>query len=133
MEMTVPREANRNLTTKAWLSMKYTTTCDFSPVATLMFNLMGVVMISFLLGLSFRRLKTGMPVAGNCSAAISAACHLPDGLAMADTAERPLQWGEVPMGAGEQGGTDSYAHVRLWRCAFSPEEVTTPVPGVAYS
>lgn len=38
-------------------------------------------MIFCLFGIGFKRFKSGMPVAGSCSLAIAAACHLnPDSL-----------------------------------------------------
>ncbi|KAK0609436.1 hypothetical protein B0T14DRAFT_441918, partial [Immersiella caudata] len=113
----------------------YITTCGYSPVAILIFICLGVVMISFLLGLSFRQLKTGMPVAGSCSAAISAACHLPDSLATPDAAEKPLQWGEihVRVASADNGHSDLNLSTVSRRCAFSPEDVTPPVAGVTYT
>ncbi len=51
------------------------TSCGYSPVAIVSAILVGVVMLSCLIGLSRRRFKSGMPVAGSCSLAIAAACH----------------------------------------------------------
>jgi hypothetical protein len=49
----------------------------YSSVPIILSLLIGVLMVCVLLGLAFRRFKFMMPVAGACSAAISAACHLP--------------------------------------------------------
>ncbi|QMW25983.1 hypothetical protein G4B84_001228 [Aspergillus flavus NRRL3357] len=50
-------------------------TCGYSPPAILSAILVGVAMVVWLVGFSFRRLESGMPVAGSCSLAIAAACH----------------------------------------------------------
>jgi hypothetical protein len=52
--------------------------CGYSPFAILMALCVGAVVISTLIGLSWtRKLCDGIPVVGSCSAAISAACHVP--------------------------------------------------------
>ena len=117
----------------------FITTCGYSPLAILCFVCLGVLMVLFLLALSFRRFKTGMPVAGNCSAAISAACHLPPSVAVPGTSQMPLQWGEVLVyhdvciQGGHDGGRKGATMYPVRRCAFSHEAVSTPVPGVTYS
>jgi hypothetical protein len=53
--------------------------CSYSLFAIMIVLCVGAVMILTLVGLSrMRRLHGGIPVVGSCSAAISAACHLPD-------------------------------------------------------
>lgn len=63
----------------------------------------GAVALSALIGLSFRRFKSGMSVAGSCSLAIAASCHSsagPAGFSQEDESVLLLQWGEVPAGGG---------------------------------
>ena len=66
--------------------------------------------------------KCGMPLAGSCSMAISAACHpieqVDDG---ENIAEKKLQWGVVST------GVDGIGH-----CAFSAEEVGVVSEGKIY-
>lgn len=98
-------------------------TCGYSPLAIICLVILGLVMIVVLLALSCTKFRTGMPVAGNCSAAISAACH---GYAKpgSGASELPVRWGEVLV-QGPDG------KVRR-RCAFSHEEVSEPVNGRVY-
>lgn len=66
--------------------------CGYSPIAILFALLVGVSMMIVILVLGFRHFKNSMPLASNCSAAISAACHAPPGCG---DALRPVMWGEV--------------------------------------
>jgi hypothetical protein len=76
--------------------------CSYSLFAIMIALCVGAVMIATLVGLSsMRRLRGGIPVVGSCSAAISAACHLPvldiregDGLLVA-YAFLPLMYGVI--------------------------------------
>ncbi|KAJ5196975.1 hypothetical protein N7449_007454 [Penicillium cf. viridicatum] len=97
-----------------------TFTCGYSPSAIVSTLSVGAAMMAFLVLMAFKRLKSGMPVAGSCSLAIAAACHpsLPDGEdgAMGETARiggtLPLKWGvKMP-------GCDGIRH-----CALSSEQV----------
>ena len=69
-------------------------TCGYSPVAIIFGIIVGGLLpiVAVLLGL--RRFRSHMPLAGQCSAAISAACH-PMTMAV-DHALKPVQWGQVP-------------------------------------
>ncbi|KAH8723446.1 hypothetical protein GQ44DRAFT_599473, partial [Phaeosphaeriaceae sp. PMI808] len=92
-------------------------TCRFSPIAAISAVSLAFFMFTMMLGLGFVPHKKGMPLAGSCSLAISAACHLdqkvdPDG---AIAAVKKLQWGVV----GTNG--DGVGH-----CSFSTEEVESP-------
>ncbi|KAE8136603.1 hypothetical protein BDV38DRAFT_283815 [Aspergillus pseudotamarii] len=109
--------------------------CGYSPISIFIGLLVSSVAILALLGLSCRRLKSCMPLATYCSAAISAACHPPPDYH--DATLKPVMWGEVPrdMSDGLDGdrstayngaGPDSleaYAH-----CTFTSKEVVTPNP-----
>ena len=79
--------------------------------------ILGLWLYAFLL-----RYPRGMPLAGTCSAAISAACHRPqwDG----DAARKKVMWGVV----SEDTAADIIGHV-----AFSSGDVRDPTPGNTYA
>lgn len=77
-------------------------TCSFSSTAILFAIFHGSLMTCAALVLSARRFSTNMPISGNCSAAISAACHPPAD--NKDAALKPVMWGEIPV---DHGGTGS--------------------------
>ncbi|BCS30580.1 uncharacterized protein APUU_80883S [Aspergillus puulaauensis] len=101
----------------------------YSPLAIVITVCVAVLLPAALYFMGSRRFKSGMPVAGSCSLAISAACHPCD--KKGDGADgklqgieyRLLRWGAEPClpGAGEIG-----------HCAFSDAHVTTPEDGVLY-
>ncbi|KAE8155330.1 hypothetical protein BDV25DRAFT_135078 [Aspergillus avenaceus] len=103
--------------------------CAWSPVAVIFALALSAAMVIVILGLALRPMKSQMPVVGNCSAAISAACHPP--LDDVDASTQPLMWGEVSDTLGDIGlETDAfgrrtdlkgYAH-----CTFTSREVVTP-------
>ncbi|KAE8363430.1 hypothetical protein BDV27DRAFT_158828 [Aspergillus caelatus] len=98
-------------------------TCGYSAVAIVATISVGAVALGALIGLSFRRFKSGMPVAGSCSLAIAASCHAnanPRDLSREDESALPLQWGEV-------GGREPVRH-----CTFSSAEVYMPQNGRVY-
>lgn len=97
-----------------------TTTCGWSPAGVISGIVIGIAMIIILVISGSRRLGSCMPVAGSCSAAIAAACHL---MPYKETAcEEPLQWGAT---VHEQGGKEGH-------CSFSSGEVEPPKPGMLY-
>ena len=65
------------------------------------------------------RVHRGMPLAGSCSAAISAACHRPE--QDVDAATKPVMWGVVSSKNG------------VGHCCFTSLEVSRPIPGELYS
>jgi hypothetical protein len=127
--------------------------CGYSPVAILTTFLLGVVMILVAVLLGCQRYKTGgMPVVGSCSAAISASCHLLEGLnhdelSKTKTLEKheehlKLQWGEIGTSsppltenkelAAEESETS--ASIReVGHCGFSAQEVRVPQEGKLYA
>ncbi|EHA28141.1 hypothetical protein ASPNIDRAFT_189221, partial [Aspergillus niger ATCC 1015] len=50
-------------------------TCGYGPIAIVFALILGGVMTSTVVGLGMRRFASQMPIAGSCSAAVSAACH----------------------------------------------------------
>ena len=68
----------------------------------------------------FRRYKPGIPLAGSCSAAISAACHPPEN--DIHGSEKPVMWGVV--------GTNKYGN---GHCSFTSLNVSFPKQGESYT
>ncbi|KAE8148804.1 hypothetical protein BDV25DRAFT_168224 [Aspergillus avenaceus] len=94
-------------------------TCGYSPIAmVLTLTLAGLSFIA-LGAIGARRYRSNMPLSGGCSAALSAACHPPEG--DVDAALKPVMWGVV-------GGLGGYGH-----CSFTSWEVGEPVKGDLYA
>lgn len=90
----------------------------YSCIAIITIILVGAVLI--LLGLlNGFRWHQGMPLAGSCSAAISAACHRPE--EDIDAATKPVMWGVV---SSENG---------VGHCCFTSFEVSPPIHGELYA
>jgi hypothetical protein len=92
-------------------------TCGYSPVAITITMIIGSCLATFVAILGFRKYKPGIPLAGSCSAAISAACH---GRSDIDTTA-PLQWGVTSEDGAEVG-----------HCTFSNQEVSKPREGALF-
>ncbi|KAE8337914.1 hypothetical protein BDV24DRAFT_153937 [Aspergillus arachidicola] len=75
-------------------------------------------------GLSFQKLKSSVPLAGPCSAAISAACHPTGEVCTATAAHCKLMWGEVDMPTGWV--TDEDDRPRKGHCSFTPLKAQKP-------
>jgi hypothetical protein len=103
------------------LSMK---TCGYSPIAIITVIIVGLLMVVAIVAFGFIPYKQGMTLAGSCSLALSAACHLDKRLESdgAAAAVGKVQWGVVVV------GEDGVGH-----CAFSTGEVGTPVLGEVYA
>ena len=99
--------------------------CGYSPRAILAVVIMGVVMVCIAVGAGLQRYRSGMPVAGSCSAAISALCHLPRSEDGDEAARMPVQWGVT--------GPDANSNGFFMHCAFSSGEVQEPQRGVLYA
>ena len=106
-------------TTKRVPAFDYTT-CGWSPAGVVSVIIVGVAMVLFLLFSGSRRLRSNMPVAGSCSAAISAACHPVPYDKMAGL--ELLQWGVTSLEGDEKG-----------HCSFSSGEVDAAKRGAMYS
>ncbi|CAG8107401.1 unnamed protein product [Penicillium olsonii] len=73
----------------------------FSPLPIFCSLLVGSLMICLLILLALKRLKSNMPLAGSCSAVISAACHPPK-YENSDSIDLGLvKWGETRASSGE--------------------------------
>lgn len=100
-------------------------TCGFSPVGMILTSMVAASLILGALALGYsKHLDSDMPLAGSCSAAISAACHPPKN---GSDPLRPLQWGVVSHDAyGDQ--EQVIGHI-----SFSSAEVAEPIKGFYYS
>lgn len=100
-------------------------TCGYSPIAMIFVIILGFIVV--LLGISngFRKARIGMPFAGSCSAAISAACHPPK--AEVDTSMKRVMWGVVAQESFTHAG-ESVGH-----CSFTNSQVEAPIVGKWYA
>lgn len=71
-------------------------TCGYSAVAIVATVSVGAVALGALIGLSFKRFKSGMPVTGSCSLALAASCH-------ANTSPADLSWEDESSVAASMG------------------------------
>ena len=100
-------------------------TCGYSPMAMIVIIILGSIVV--LLGIfnGFRKARGGMPLAGSCSAAISAACHPPE--ADVDASLKRVMWGVVAEESfkykGESVGHCSFTSFkverRLWEKLYA--------------
>ena len=96
--------------------------CGFSPLAMILTFSVGVLLVVGTLGVGFfRRLNPGMPLAGSCSAAISAACHRP--VWDTDASLKSVKWGVVK----DEGGGE-FGH-----CCFTSGSVEPVEKGKMYA
>ncbi|CEL10186.1 hypothetical protein ASPCAL13310 [Aspergillus calidoustus] len=91
----------------------------YSPVAILVSIILGGVMVTGLLIMAlFRRYRSVLPLAGSCSIAISAACHVGSDEDPATAAMGEVMWGVT---SAFPAGVEAPAGVG--HCSFSSEEV----------
>lgn len=96
--------------------------CGYSPIATIISALLCLLVLAAVFCLGLRRYSGIIPIAGSCSAAISAACHRPESDEKA--AWHAVKWGETKY----YGPRPIVCHL-----AFSSEDVFTPVAGNWYA
>lgn len=95
----------------------------YSPLAIIIVATLGITMILVLVGTGSIHLRTGTPVVGSCSAAIAAACHVPEDENREQIVKEKVQWGVVDLPQGV---------LRSGHCAFSNRPVGQPRDGVYY-
>ncbi|KAM7207248.1 hypothetical protein V8F20_002310 [Naviculisporaceae sp. PSN 640] len=123
---TVPRD-NENFgklwDEPAWVPSVSPVTTGWSPLGLVLTALAGTLMIVCLLITAWRKLPSGMPVVGNCSLAMSAACHtIPF---EPDAWKKKVSWGVVPR---EEGNSAEPLH-----CSFTSRlDVEYPTEGEFY-
>ena len=94
-------------------------TVGYSPIGMITVVLLGSLLLIFLNLIGFRRYHDGLPLAGTCSAAISAACHRPEDDIHA--ASKPVMWGDVDR-------DDNVGH-----CCFTSQAITAPIEWKRYA
>ena len=95
-------------------------TIGYSCIPLLIVIILGSVTVLAGILNGFRRYKPGVPLVGSCSAAISAACHLPEEDVHAS--EKPVLWGVV---SRKEGG--------VGHCSFTSLKAEAPVEGESYA
>ncbi|KAE8383704.1 hypothetical protein BDV26DRAFT_299275 [Aspergillus bertholletiae] len=107
-------------------------TCGYSPPAMAGAIAVGAVMLAWLVGFGFRRLASGMPIAGSCSLAIAAACHPTLSLKGDEFVEEEGESGAELMKV--QWGVTYYVDDAdgEGHCSFSSGEVAAPEDGQTY-
>jgi hypothetical protein len=96
------------------------TVLGYSPKAILTSIIITVVMLAILIWNQFRRYPSAMPLAVNCSFAISAACHQPDD--DPDAAYKRVMWSAISHPKGDLPG----------HCCFTSHDVEPPIVGEHY-
>ena len=98
--------------------------CGYSPIAIITTIILGALVILFGIATGFRKYESSMPLAGSCSAAISAACHPPETDVHASL--KPVMYGVVT------GDKSNRTKRGIGHCSFTSFEVTAPVKGQLY-
>jgi hypothetical protein len=102
-----------------WDTSQSILTCGFSCIAIIFLIGIGWLILIFGVTMGLRRYKAGMPLAGSCSAALSAACHpLSD---EPEVALVPVKWGVVSVADG------------VGHCALSGRYVSPPITSRWYA
>lgn len=92
----------------------------YSPIAMITVLILGFTLLLVLIINGLRRYKPGIPLAGSCSAAISAACQRPE--ADVNAAVLLVMWGSF---LGTRG--------RIGHCCFTSFDVLRPAEGRLYA
>ena len=100
-------------------------TCGYSPMALILVIILGSFLILVGIANGFRNARIGIPLAGSCSAAISAACHPPK--ADVDASLKRVKWGAVV------DPTSKNRTERVGHCSFTSFEVEAPTVGKRYA
>ncbi|CAF9925048.1 hypothetical protein IMSHALPRED_006362 [Imshaugia aleurites] len=100
-------------------------TCGYSPMAMIVVIILGSIVVLLGISMGCRRARGGMPLAGSCSAAISAACHPPK--TDVDASLKRVMWGVV--------AEESFKHLgeSVGHCSFTSLKVEAPTVGKLYA
>lgn len=100
-------------------------TCGYSPIAIIFVIILGSIIVLVGIANGFRKVSADMPLAGSCSAAISAACHPPK--ADVGASLKRVMWGVVAEG-NPNDSVESVGH-----CSFTSFKVEAPIVGRKYA
>jgi hypothetical protein len=98
-------------------------TCGYSPIAIIFAIGLGSLMVLTLPILGLRRFKSNIPVAGSCSAAISAACHPP--MTNKEAAQKCVMWGEIVLENSLLGKVGFDSDVPGAHYSFTSQDIVT--------
>lgn len=96
--------------------------CGYSAVAIFFTFILSILMIAVLIATGFRWYNPDIPVAGSCSAGISAACHPRN---EEDMSKSAVQWGSV--------STSTSAEQGIGHCCITNQHVSKPTQGHLYA
>ncbi|OJJ42781.1 hypothetical protein ASPZODRAFT_76111 [Penicilliopsis zonata CBS 506.65] len=99
-----------------------------SPLPIILAAIIMGFMLFILIMLSFRQLKSEIPLAGSCSAAISAACHPPKSENLETVALGLVTWGETTERPHWASDLNSSGRKAQWKghCSFTSLETRRP-------
>lgn len=98
--------------------------CSYSPLGMILTAIAIFALMVFAISLGLRKVQSGIPLAGSSSAAISAACHSPEG----PSELLAVIWGAIPdMKEYTEDGKP------VGHCAFSNGPVNQPIEGCLYA
>ena len=100
-------------------------TCGYSPIAIIFVIILGSIVVLIGIASGFRKVGVSMPLAGSCSATISAACHPP--VSDVNPSMKRVMWGVVAK-EGFNLSDESIGH-----CSFTSLEVEAPIVGNEYA
>lgn len=100
-------------------------TCGYSPMAIIFVIILGVIVVLLGIANGYRKASLDIPLAGSCSAAISAACHPPK--ADVNASLKRVMWGVMAKGNSNDSG-ESVGH-----CSYTSFKVETPIVGRKYA
>ncbi|KAG8534322.1 uncharacterized protein KY384_001166 [Bacidia gigantensis] len=106
-------------------------TIGYSCIAIITTIILGSFTILAGILMGFRKYRGGMPLAGSCSAAISAACHQPS--SDADAAGKTLLWGVPEDAAKDMASNGSMTNTGVGHCCFTSLPALPPVEGQLYA
>ena len=104
-------------------------TIGYSCVAIICTLTFGSLVVLAIIALAFKAYPEGMPFVGNCSFAISAACHRSKD--DPDAATKPIMWG-CPINDVQDVFRDQVEHLgdeQIGHCCITSQAVMPPVPG----
>lgn len=100
-------------------------TCGYSCIAIIFTIITGFTVVMLGIANGLRKYKPGMPLAGSCSAAISAACHPP--AEDVNPSSDAVMWGVVGYETAKDGAE------YIGHCSLTSFEVRAPVSGELYA
>ncbi|KAK2765090.1 hypothetical protein FQN54_008789 [Arachnomyces sp. PD_36] len=111
--------------------VQFISACGYSPMGIIFAIIVGGLLLLTGPALGMKRLTSRMPLAGNCSAAISAVCHPPPD--DKDAALKPVMWGEIvtepTLNSTSTEADDAMVRPRGWNKLTATDDDTEYKPG----